>query len=123
MIDILDSEILKLEKVTSWMQEQQKKGGVDLDAFRREAIHRFHEQGFIVDVLVYETNLTDVYAFEPVVKGRVEEKPFDFDQMSHEVVNNLLELPDQDKGVIKADAELARMERERKLGRGPKHKH
>lgn len=123
MIDLNDSEIIALEKgPLAFMQAQQGKHK-DLESFRRAAIHAFNEVGFQVTINVYETNQEGCYAFEPVVTGRVPgSKGFDPDRQVHEVVNNILELPDQQEGFIKTDR---RMLEDLAAGNtsGPKHRH
>lgn len=101
--EIHDSDILEMERVYRWMVDQQHKRR-DLENFRREVIERFHQVGFVVNVLTYNTDQPEVYSFEVEVLRKVERKAFDYDKQVHEVVNNLLELPDQDGGWIKADA-------------------
>lgn len=122
IIDLYDSEILELEKVLEWMRKRQGQR-MDLEDFRRAAKEKFAEAGFKVDIRVFTTTEEGVYHFEPQIEGRIEKREFDYDRMVHEVTGNILELPDQDKGVIKADAALAQMERDRKSGRTPKHTH
>lgn len=122
MQDLYDSDILKIEKVVDWMQAQQGRS-TDLEGFRRAAIEKFNEAGFDVDLQVWSTTEEGVYHFEPVIKGKLTPKAFDYERMQHEVRNNILELPGQDGGIIRADAELARIERKRQMGMLPKHKH
>lgn len=101
-LDILDSEMIELDKVlNSWAAQQQ---GLrrDLEAFRRGAIDKAAQCGFKLNVLTYETNQEGVFAFEFEITGRTESKAFDYDRMVYEVTNNILELPNQDKGFIKS---------------------
>lgn len=101
--EIHDSDILEMEKVYRWMVDQQHKRR-DLEKFRQEVIERFHQVGFVVNVLTYDTDQPEVYSFDVEVLRKVERKAFDYDKQVHEVVNNLLDLPDQAGGWIKADA-------------------
>lgn len=120
-LNLYDEDILKLEKVFDWVKQRQHQR-MDLEDFRRNAIERFYDAGFKVNVKVYDTNEDGVYAFDFEILDRVDrEEQFDFDKQVHQVVNNLLELPDQDGGWIKTDEALMRAEREqREQGR---HKH
>lgn len=101
--ELHDSDILELEKVYRWMVDQQHKRR-DLENFRREIIGRFQEKGYVVNVLCFETDQAEVYTFEVEVLRKIEQKTFDYDKQVHEVVNNILDLPDQAGGWIKADA-------------------
>jgi hypothetical protein len=90
--DILDSEVLALEKV---LQALQGRTAVSrrYEAFEREIHQRFNEVGFIVDVKWFETNVPDHLIPEVTVTGRIDgPKEFDHDQMRHEVVSDILEL-------------------------------
>lgn len=127
-LNLYDEDILKLEKVFDWVKQRQHQR-MDLEDFRRNAIERFYDAGFKVNVKVYETTENDgqsalegVYAFDFEILDRVNrEEQFDFDRQVHQVVNNLLELPDQNGGWINTDEALMRAEREqRERGR---HKH
>jgi hypothetical protein len=101
-LDILDSELIELDRVLmSWASNQQMSRR-DLESFRRGAIEKAARCGFTLNVLTYETTQEDVYAFEFEITGRVDKKSFDYDRMVHEVTNNILELPNQDKGFIKS---------------------
>lgn len=103
MIDLNDSEILIIEKTVKWAQEQQGQHR-NLEDFRRAVVDKFNQDGFQVNVLCFETNQPGCYAFDLEITGRVPgSRQFDPDRQVHEVVNNLLELPDQDKGYIKTD--------------------
>lgn len=115
--EIHDSDILEMEKVYRWMVDQQHKRR-DLENFRREIIERFHQAGFVVNVLTYNTTEPEVYSFEVEVLRKVERKAFDYDKQVHEVVNNLLDLPDQAGGWIKADEGMKEAAK-----RAKEHKH
>lgn len=98
LINLYDSEIVKVEGVVAALNEKQGKT-VDLEGFRKEAIGRFEEIGLKVDVLVYESNVEGVYPFDIVIQDHCERVPFDPDRMVHEVTNDLLGLGEG--GVIK----------------------
>lgn len=103
LLNILDSEVADLQRVHGELENRTYKSH-NLAAFEREIVERFQEVGFLVDVKWYETSAEGV--FSPVVEviGRCQPlKPgeFDHDQMRHEVVNNVLGLPQEDAGIIK----------------------
>lgn len=119
MIDLYDSEIIELEKVLEILN---RKRGVEtnMEGFRQEVLDRFHKEGFIVDVKVFDTTQGGTYAFDVEIIERVDPiKEFDHDRLRHEIVSNLLNIPGGG-GIIKAskaDVQKA-LEQERK-----KHKH
>lgn len=101
--DLYDSDIIAIEKgPLAWMREKQR-SSMDLEDFRRTAIGKFAEIGIKADVLTYDTTEEGVFAFDIEIQGRLDNRTFDYDRMVHEVTNNILELPDQDGGVIKFD--------------------
>lgn len=103
-IELYESDILLIEKALKPLQAKQSKP-VNLESFRKEIIERFAEQGFRVDVKVWDTNQYGVYAFDLDILGRIErtEEGFDHERMHHEVVNDLLDIDPSRKGeVIKA---------------------
>lgn len=99
MMDINDSELLKLEKVNNWAAARQGKG-LDIDQFTKDLEEQINLAGFTCEVKVYETDQESAYAFEVEINGRTRDSLFDPDRQVHEVVNNLLELPGEDKGFI-----------------------
>lgn len=105
-IDLLDSEILEIEKVINAINAKQKKR-VDLEGFRKEIIGRFEEIGLGVGVRAYMTNVEGVVGFEIDIERRIEPKPFDHDRQVNEVVNDLLGLGEggviSTKGLLKPD--------------------
>ena len=107
LIELNDSDILRLEAVVKILNERQGKS-LPLDAFRRECIERFAEAGFKVDVKTYETNQPGLYGFEIEIQDRYEGE-FDPDQMVYEATNDVLDLGDG--GVIKAAPILAAEEK------------
>lgn len=120
-VELYDSDLLAIERgPLEWMKSKQTTR-VDLEGFRRAVVNQFGHIGFRVDVKVFETDQADVYAFDVEIREKLERKEFDYDRMVHEVTRNILELPDQDGGFIKADEALARMAREERFH--GKHKH
>lgn len=119
-IEVNDSDILRIERGPwAYMQSMQRKR-MNLEDFRKTVIDKFAEIGFKADLLVYDTDVPDVYAFEVVVKDRLG-SGFDPDRQVHEVVNNLLDLPDQDQGWIKTDEAL--LQAEKQMREHPPHRH
>jgi hypothetical protein len=107
--DINDSEILAIEKGPWAYMRSKQKNRMELEDFRRTVIDKFAEIGFKADVVAYTSNVPDVYIFEVVVRERLR-GDFDPDRQVHEVVNNILELPDQNEGWIDTDAALKQAE-------------
>jgi len=103
MIEVNDEDILKIEKVLAKLNEKQGRGGVNLDGFRREAIERFENIGFKVEVKVYETNESGVFAFDLDITDRLEGE-FDPDRMVYEATHDILELGEG--GVISTEGLL-----------------
>ena len=119
MTEINDSELLELEKVTKWMKSVQESRR-DIDQFAKDIREKINKVGFECEVKVYDTDQEGVYAFDVEITGRVGGSVFDPDRQVHEVVNNILELPGQDKGFIASRDYLDRLvQRERAKG----HKH
>ncbi len=103
LVNILDSEIKELQRVQGILAERTFKSH-NLAAFEREIVERYQEIGFVVDVKWYETNAPGVSSPVVEVIGRctpVAAEDFDHEKMAHEVVNNVLGLPEEDAGVIK----------------------
>lgn len=104
LLNVYDSEMKKLIELQRALDERTYKSH-DLNAFDKEIIERFAEAGFKVKVTWWDTDQKGTYIPEVEVIGRCEPiKPgeFDHDRMRHEVVNNYLDLPSSDAGVIKS---------------------
>lgn len=119
-IELNDSDILRIEKGPWTYMREKQKTRMEIEDFRRTVIDKFRDIGFEADLLVYSTDVPDVYAFEVVVKKRLGDE-FDPDRQVHEVVNNFLELPDQAGGWIKTDEMLRQAERQAR--EHPPHRH
>lgn len=97
-LDLLDSDILRIEAAVQALMQHQGKRMV-VENFRKEAIERFAEQGFVVNVLTWTTNQPGLYLFEFEITGRQEPQyEFDHERMRHEVVNDLLGINPSQKG-------------------------
>lgn len=101
--DLYDSDIIKLEDVLRRLQERAR-SSINMEAFRKEAVERFQDAGFKVDVKVWETNVKGVYAFDLEFVGKIDAEPFDHERMHHEVTGDLLGLGE--KGTIDANGML-----------------
>ncbi len=101
--DLNDADILRMEGVMKMLKDSQGKVK-NLEAFRKEAVERFGEIGFEVDVKVWSTNVEGVYGMEFEILSRLEGQ-FDPDQMVHEVTNDLLGI-DPNPGVIRSSSGL-----------------
>lgn len=99
-IDLYDSEIIAIEKVTARLKERSEVPR-DMEAFNREIKERFAEIGLVADVVWWYTDVEGVYAPDIVFKGRTEAKVFDRDKQVHEVTSDLLGF--NEGGVIKTD--------------------
>lgn len=103
MIDLNDSEILRIERGPLNYMKSKQGAHVPLESFRKAVIEQFQLIGFEVVVRTFETDQAGMYAFDVEISGRNRDaKPFDPDQMAYEVQKNILELPDN-PGVIKTD--------------------
>lgn len=116
-VDILDSEVLAIEKVMERIHERAKSSDLgSANDFAREIRERFAEVGFVVKVSWYYTSVQDVVMPEVTIVGRTDSKPFDRDQMVHEVTNDILELGEG--GVIHTSKDAEMM---RRIEEGHKH--
>lgn len=99
--DILDSEILEIEKVLETLKDRvEGRSSVDRGQFDREITDRFNAIGFTVDTKWWHTNIESVKMPEITITGRTERREaFDHDKMAHEVTSDILGLGQG--GVIK----------------------
>ncbi len=121
-VEINDSEMLKLEKIINWAKGQQESRR-DIDQFTKDIRERINNVGFECEVKVYDTEQADVYAFDIEINGRLGGSAFDPDRQVHEVTNNLLELPGQDKGFIASKEYLDKLVQREVKNKGKSHKH
>src|SRR5690606_13887644 len=70
LIDLNDSDIEKIGQVVAVLNAR-REHYVILEAFRREAIERFEDIGFKVDVKTWETNIEGVVLFEIEIQDRL----------------------------------------------------
>lgn len=98
MIELTDSDLLKIEGVVKILNARQGKR-LNLDAFAREATERFADAGFKATVKTYDTTQQGLYAFDIEINDRLEGQ-FDPDQMVYEATHDILDLGEG--GVIKS---------------------
>ncbi len=108
LVDLLDSEVIEIQKVWDSLRSRHQKYHRNYLAFEREAEDKFGEIGFAVAISWNEYSLGGVKqeGLMPTIeiKSRCAPKAFDRDRMVHEVTDNILGLPGQAKGdVIKTD--------------------
>jgi hypothetical protein len=119
LVNLYDSDIDRIQRgPLAWMRSQEGKH-MDLEDFRKTAVAKFADIGLRTNVKCYETNVSDVYAFEAEIQERLEKRDFDYDRQIHEVVNNYLELPGEEKGFIKTSEGMENALN--KHGHGHKH--
>lgn len=100
MIDLLDSEILSIEKV--WKNLQDHVGRArNLQGFVSEVTHRFEDIGLVVDVIMYQDNDTGEFIPKIEIVGRCEPQKdgFDFERLQWEVREDILGIDPDKKGV------------------------
>lgn len=111
--DILDSEVIAIEKVYLTLRERTHVSR-RYEAFDREIHQRFEEIGFIVDVKWFDTDQPGTQMPEVTITGRTAgPQDFDHDQMRHEIVNDLLDLGAAESGVIKGGYDQAQRSAEK----------
>ena len=107
-IDLLDSEVDRIQKVWDQLRDRHQKSFKNYDAVEREIVGRFADAGFVVHVSWFKYSLDGVPQEgaalpEVTVVGRCDPKhEFDHDKQVHQVTSNILGLPGQE-GVIKTD--------------------
>lgn len=102
LIEVTDSEIIRIEAVLKKLNERQGLGGVNLEGFRQEAMDRFRQIGFEVAVRVYTTEQDGLFAFDLDIIDRLE-GAFDPDRQVWEATHDILDLGEG--GVIKTDGD------------------
>jgi len=105
MIDLYDSEILKIEQVIAQLNAEDVGKRKDIDTFDRKVRELFFKIGFVVDVQCWSSRdgrgnpIPDTFLFDIVIQRRLDERhEFDHDRLVHEITNDILDLGD--KGVI-----------------------
>ena len=107
-IELLDSEVDRIQAVWDRLRDRHQKAFRNFDAVEREIVGRFAEAGFIVHVNWFQYAVDGVPQSgaampEVTIVGRCDPKhEFDHDRQVHEVTSNILGLPGQE-GVIRTD--------------------
>ena len=109
-IDIYDSEMVKILDVQEKLQLRARFGGPrNYNDFEREIVERFEDIGFRVQVNWHSYAINKQVQVgsampEITITGRTDpDFAFDPDQQVHEVTSNVLDLPEEDAGVIRTD--------------------
>lgn len=122
MIELYDHEVIAIDKgPVAWMTQQQG-SAMSLEEFRIAAEGKFADIGILASVKTFETSEPGTYAFDVEIYGRTHAHEFDFDRQVHEVVNNLLDDPGQEKGFINTEA-AARELKHSSPDAGKTHRH
>lgn len=111
IVNLYDTEILAAEKVWDLLRGKASGKSVDRDTLTREIKQRFEEIGLVVGVKWFTGGIPDrsgrlveipgMMIPEIEIRARTETVgEFDHERMAHEVQNNVLELPGQEKGKI-----------------------
>jgi hypothetical protein len=104
LLNLYDHEVAEIQRVHRLLQGRTAVRR-DLQGFDDEIVERFAEIGFKVSVKWYETNQEGAFIPEVEIVGKcapLAAGSFDHDRQRHEVVNNLLKLPEADAGIIPA---------------------
>jgi hypothetical protein len=93
LIQLYDSDIFKIEDVLRKVNARQGTR-MEVDAFVREVEDRFAtEAGLKVEVVTFEDiDEPGFFAFNFVIRDRIETDPFDHERMAHEVQHDILGL-------------------------------
>lgn len=103
ILDVHDSEVLRIGRVMAVLRDRAKSKSLNYNDFEREIKTRFAEIGFAVNVNWYEYSIGGVKQDGAMPEITIMDRTpgsaeFDPDRQVHEVVNNILELPGQEKG-------------------------
>lgn len=113
VLDIYDSDVEAIFGVLGRLQDRARYRRHNYNDFDREIREAFAEIGFTVEVNWHEFSregqVQEGAMPEVTVTGRTDPSHvFDKDRQVHEVTHNVLGLPEEDAGVIKADRETLR---------------
>lgn len=121
-VELYDTDILAIEAGPLKYAQDRAGKTLDIDRFTKDLAEQFAQIGLGADVQVHTTAQTGVWAFVIEIQRRLDESPFDFDRMVHEVTNNVLALPGQE-GFINTSQAMNELLRKERAGELPKHKH
>jgi hypothetical protein len=122
-VDLYDSDILAMEAGPIRYAQARQGKMLNIDRFVKDLEEQFAVIGLGVEVQVHTTEQENTWAFKVEIQRRL--TPFDVDRMRHEVVNNVLDMPGEEKGhTIDVDASMLEFERDMRDGKhsqGPHH--
>ena len=107
-IELYDHEMAAALDVLDKLRQRARERSRNYNDFEREIKERFEDIGLTVDVNWHSYAMNRVVQVgsalpEVTITGRTEKHVFDPERQVHEVVNNVLGLPEEDAGVIKTD--------------------
>ena len=120
-IDLYDSDILKIEEVVLWLNNQIVGTRKKIDDLDKEIVERFAQRNFRVSVQWWTSNVEGTYIPEVTIHSRIKDEEFDHDRMVHEVTNDILDLGTG--GVIKTSGSSLEAIAERVAAEHKGHKH
>lgn len=128
VLDLFDHEVEQILQLQLRLNDRARYRRHNYNDFDREIREGFAEIGFTVEVNWHEFAVggqkQEGAMPEVTVTGRTDPGfTFDKDRQVHEVTNNVLGLPEEDAGVIKADRETVRSFMEGNGGHGHGHSH
>jgi hypothetical protein len=128
LVDVLDSEVIAIQKVWDSLRSRHQKYHRNYKAFEREAADKFAEIGFVIAITWNEYSVGGVKqegAMPTIeVSSRCAPKLFDRDRQVREVTDNILDLPGHAKGdVIKTDQGDAFRQFREAAGNAKPHSH
>ena len=127
VLDLYDHEVEQILQLQVRLNDRARYRRHNYNDFDREIREGFAAIGFTVEVNWHKFAVggqeQEGAMPEVTVTGRTEEHVFDKDRQVHEVTNNVLGLPSEDAGVIKADRETVKRFMEGNDGHGHGHPH
>jgi hypothetical protein len=98
-----DSEIVQMQAIMQDLNSNRVGKSLDLEAFRKEVVHRFEDIGWAVDVKTFETTEPGVYAFDFELVGRTRPHPegTDWEKFAWEVNNDVAGVEPEKKDLPK----------------------
>jgi hypothetical protein len=87
----LDSDIVAMQAIMQDLNSNRVGKSLDLEAFRKEVMHRFEDIGWRVEVKCFETEVVGMYAFDFELLGRTNPHPegTDWEKFGWEVNNDV----------------------------------
>lgn len=105
-IELYDHEMVKVLDVLEKLRQRARERSRNYNDFEREIRERLEDIGFVAHVNWHSYAMNKVVQVgsampEVTITGRTERHEFDHDRQVHEVVSNVLGLPEEDAGVIR----------------------